>query len=176
MRFGMWNLIFNICICVIVYLYGVRNVTAYYKESHFKKFIVIRNSEIANILISKRFSAMNFETDMEDRNKMSITGVISYVYMIISIVPFVFANIFLGKTLIQLFYCIFFMNLPVSLFLFILNNFSVLMDNNVGYKGSKMRKIGRYFDVGATIFMLLILLAYSIYLIMSIHDAIIQLI
>lgn len=172
----MWSLIFNICICVIVYLYGVRNVTAYYKEGYFKKYITIRNSEIANILISKRFSAMNFETDMEDRNKMSVTGVISYVYMIISIVPFIFANIFLGKTLIQLFYCIFFMNLPVSLFLFILNNFSALRNENISYKRSKMQKIGRCFDFCGTILMLIILLAYSIYLIMSIHDALIKLI
>lgn len=170
----MWNLIFNICIFILVYVYGVRNVTAYYKESYVEKFIIIRNSEIANILISKRFSAMHFETDMEDRNKMSITGVMSYVYMIISIGPFIFANIFLGKSFIQLFYCIFFMNLPVSLFLFILNNFSTLMNENAGHKKNKIQNIGKKIDIGGIIFMLMILLAYSIYLIMSIHDALIQ--
>lgn len=67
----MLFLIFN-CVC--------RSCSAHFSKSKCKKYVNIRNNRIADILIAKSISTNKF-VEKYDYNKMSVIGIISYIFL-----------------------------------------------------------------------------------------------
>ena len=74
-------------IMVILYLYIFllancicRRCSAYFVKSKCKKYINIRNNRVADILIAKAVSRDKF-VEKYDYNKMSVIGIISYIFV-----------------------------------------------------------------------------------------------
>ncbi|MDB2151508.1 hypothetical protein [Clostridium butyricum] len=102
-------------IMVILYLYIFllancicRRCSAYFVKSKCKKYINIRNNRVADILIAKAVSRDKF-VEKYDYNKMSVIGIISYIFVgipnLCTLILGIMKGLILDSKLEFLYYC-----------------------------------------------------------------------
>lgn len=92
-------LLFN-CVC--------RRCSAYFPKSKCKKYVNIRNNRVADILIAKAISRDKF-VEKYDYNKMSVIGIISYIFVgipnLCTLILGIMKGLILDSKLEFLYYC-----------------------------------------------------------------------
>lgn len=154
----MYNILFIAVSGFIVYFAGCRYVSAYFESAFIKKHIKIKSEILANLFIAGGYGRSP-RTNPEDRNKMSFVGVISYIYFLLSFIPYALYPIFQeNKCLTNLVVSIFWLNLPLALLGMILNNISLFLNENIENDSKAMKNVGRYVNaIGMTIFSIILL-------------------